>query len=81
MNKIMNPRYLLAALTIIIAILSCAGHVFAQSDYAVIKVENGGTITGVVKWAGPVPKIQSRSPRTRMYAIRMRKRFATSSDC
>src|ERR1700740_314475 len=28
----------------------------AQSDYSVIKVENGGTITGTVKLAGPTPK-------------------------
>jgi hypothetical protein len=28
----------------------------AQSDYSVIKVENGGTITGTVKWSGPTPK-------------------------
>jgi hypothetical protein len=57
MNEIMNPRYLVAALTLIIAILSFAGHVVAQSDYVAIKVENAGTITGVVKWAGPIPKI------------------------
>jgi hypothetical protein len=28
-----------------------------QSDYTPIKVENGGTITGTVKWTGPLPKI------------------------
>jgi hypothetical protein len=28
----------------------------AQSGYSVIKVENGGTITGTVKWSGPAPK-------------------------
>jgi hypothetical protein len=63
MNKIMNPRYLVAALTLIIAILSCAGHVVAQSqsDYVAIKVENAGTVTGVVKWAAPVPKIPKLS--------------------
>src|ERR1700678_1891805 len=29
----------------------------AQTDYTAITVENGGTITGPVKWTGPVPKI------------------------
>jgi Polysaccharide lyase family 4, domain II len=28
---------------------------FAQSDYKVITVSDGGTISGAVKWAGPVP--------------------------
>jgi hypothetical protein len=27
----------------------------AQSDYKVIAVDNGGTISGTVKWSGPVP--------------------------
>jgi hypothetical protein len=34
-----------------------AGSAVAQSDYTPIKVENGGTITGIVKWTGPLPKI------------------------
>src|SRR6202035_1475018 len=28
---------------------------FAQSDYKVVTVSNGGTISGTVKWSGPVP--------------------------
>jgi hypothetical protein len=28
----------------------------AQSDYQVVAVTNGGTISGTVKWSGPVPK-------------------------
>src|ERR1700689_474625 len=28
---------------------------FAQSDYKVVTVTDGGTISGTVKWAGPVP--------------------------
>src|SRR5260370_16719284 len=28
----------------------------AQSGYTVIKVDDGGTITGTVKWSGPTPK-------------------------
>ena len=30
--------------------------VFAQSDYRVVSVSDGGTIEGTVKWAGPVPR-------------------------
>ena len=37
-------------------LIFCAGRASAQSDYSVIKVENGGTITGTVKWSGPAPK-------------------------
>jgi hypothetical protein len=33
------------------------GKAGAQSDYTAITVDNGGTITGTVKWVGPVPKI------------------------
>jgi hypothetical protein len=29
---------------------------FAQSDYKVVSVTDGGTISGTVKWSGPVPK-------------------------
>lgn len=29
---------------------------FAQSDYKVVNVTDGGTISGTVKWAGPVPR-------------------------
>jgi hypothetical protein len=37
--------------------MAWAGRAAAQSDYTAIKVENGGTITGTVKWTGPLPKI------------------------
>jgi hypothetical protein len=33
------------------------GKAGAQSDYTAITVDNDGTITGTVKWVGPVPKI------------------------
>jgi len=36
--------------------LFCIGRASAQSDYTAITVENGGTITGTVKWSGPAPK-------------------------
>ena len=32
-----------------------AAAAFAQSDYKVITVTDGGTISGTVKWSGPVP--------------------------
>jgi len=35
--------------------LFAAGVTFAQSDYKVITVTDGGTISGSVKWSGPVP--------------------------
>jgi hypothetical protein len=37
-------------------LLSSARRVAAQSDYTVIKVEDGGAISGTVKWSGPAPK-------------------------
>lgn len=30
---------------------------FSQSDYKVVTVTDGGTISGTVKWSGPVPRI------------------------
>lgn len=35
--------------------LFATGVVFAQGDYKVITVSDGGTISGSVKWSGPVP--------------------------
>jgi hypothetical protein len=53
-----NVRRLLAALILFAAALVCSGRAAAgQADYTPIKVENGGTVTGTVKWTGPVPKI------------------------
>ena len=36
--------------------LAAATAAFSQSDYKVITVADGGTISGTVKWSGPVPK-------------------------
>jgi hypothetical protein len=36
-------------------VLAAATAAFAQGDYKVITVVDGGTISGSVKWAGPVP--------------------------
>ena len=37
----------------LLLVAACAA--FAQSDYRIISVSNGGTISGTVKWAGPLP--------------------------
>jgi Carboxypeptidase regulatory-like domain len=37
--------------------LCVAVEVAAQSDYQVIEVTHGGTISGTVKWSGPMPRI------------------------
>src|SRR3984957_16582268 len=44
--------------------LVCCGRAAAQADYTPINVENGGTITGNVKWTGPAPKL-TRLPVTK----------------
>ena len=36
-------------------VLAATVGAFAQNDYNVITVSNGGTISGTVKWSGPVP--------------------------
>ncbi len=36
-------------------VLAATAMAFGQSDYKVIAVSNGGTISGTVKWSGPVP--------------------------
>jgi hypothetical protein len=36
-------------------VLAATAMALAQSDYKVVAVSNGGTISGTVKWSGPVP--------------------------
>jgi hypothetical protein len=50
-------RRLLAAWALLAAALVFPGGAAGQSDYTPITVENGGTISGTVKWSGPEPKI------------------------
>jgi hypothetical protein len=38
----------------LLLVATCAA--FGQSDYHVISVSNGGTISGTVKWGGPLPR-------------------------
>lgn len=45
------------SLALFLFVGSSAGSAVAQSEYTPVKVENGGTITGAVKWTGPLPKI------------------------
>lgn len=47
-------RFILQSL-FLAGILAAAGVLSAQSNYKVITVPDGGTISGTVKWAGPVP--------------------------
>jgi hypothetical protein len=37
--------------------LACAAPCSAQSNYQVVSVSDGGTVTGTVKWSGPQPHI------------------------
>ena len=51
MTKLKSVLWL-AALAALLTLPSAA-----QSDYKVIAVENGGTISGTVKWSGTLPKL------------------------
>ncbi len=44
-----------AVLSGFVAVLFLCAPLWAQSDYKVINVVDGGTISGTVKWSGPVP--------------------------
>jgi hypothetical protein len=44
------------AVSTALLLLFCIGRASAQSDYTAITIENGGTITGTVKWSGATPK-------------------------
>lgn len=48
-------RTLILCSTLLVSFLSVAVTATAQSDYRVITVTDGGTISGTVKWSGPVP--------------------------
>ena len=44
------------SISIAVAVLALAATVSAQ-DYQVVSIQNGGTISGTVKWAGPIPHL------------------------
>jgi hypothetical protein len=49
-----------AAVSLLIGLsLAIVGHSTAQSSYQVVSVSNAGTITGTVKWSGPMPRALS----------------------
>ena len=50
-------RFIKYASALLLLTLCHAGKAQSQSDYTAITVENGGTVTGTVKWTGPIPKI------------------------
>ena len=43
------------ALVFVTLLFAAATRLFAQSDYRVITVIDGGTISGTIRWSGPVP--------------------------
>src|SRR5580700_3320219 len=57
MRIVKKFRFIKYAGALLLLTFCHAGRAQAQSDYTAITVENGGTITGTVKWTGPIPKI------------------------
>ena len=45
-----------AVLPLFLTLLFATTVAFSQSDYKVVTVTDGGTISGTVKWSGPVPR-------------------------
>lgn len=50
-----SMKQALAQATLVVFLLTATFVAFGQSDYKVITVTDGGTISGTVKWTGPVP--------------------------
>jgi hypothetical protein len=57
MNGIMNRRNVASGVVLFLAITLWTAPTAAQGEYVTIQVADGGTIEGIVKWTGPVPKI------------------------
>jgi hypothetical protein len=56
-GQMMDTRQIGIKYSLLLALYFIAtAALFAQGDYQVITVTNGGTISGTVKWAGPMPK-------------------------
>lgn len=49
----------LAILMLSVALLAATGSAAAQSGYKIVSVSDGGTISGTVKWEGPMPHLAS----------------------
>jgi hypothetical protein len=52
----LDMRIAVACCSLLLTLLAVATVATAQSDYKVISVTDGGTISGSIKWSGPVPK-------------------------
>ncbi len=50
-------REFVSRMCLLVFALGAATLALGQSDYRVISVANGGTISGTVKWSGPVPRL------------------------
>ncbi|MGA8620492.1 MAG: carboxypeptidase-like regulatory domain-containing protein [Candidatus Sulfotelmatobacter sp.] len=48
-------RIMLTRLSLLVSLLAAATFAAGQTDYRVISVSDGGTISGTIKWSGPVP--------------------------
>jgi hypothetical protein len=49
-------RNVITRCSLLVSLLAATTFTAAQSNYKVIPVTDGGTISGTVKWSGPVPK-------------------------
>ena len=57
MGEFIKNRRAIFGLVLCLAAVSWAGRAAGQSDYTVITVGDAGTISGTVRWVGPIPKI------------------------
>ena len=63
-----------------VGLLVLAGNATAQSNYQVVSLRNAATITGTVKWSGPLPaSLVFLSTKTRRFAIPSPTRLETLS--
>jgi hypothetical protein len=56
-GKFIKNRRAIFGLALWLAAVSFAGRAAAQSDYTTIAMGDAGTISGTVRWSGPLPKI------------------------
>ena len=49
-------RTVMARFSVLAFFVAVATFAAAQGDYRVISVADGGTISGTIKWSGPVPR-------------------------
>jgi hypothetical protein len=56
MRRPVSKYFLLLGFLVLFLYFFAAANAFPQSNYRVIKVSDGGTISGTVKWSGAVPR-------------------------